>query len=245
MAGLDPDPAAARAGSRPQRRGSREPEPRLRLEILPALTEPAFQDQKLEATWRLQNDLGIARPAFQADVFARVLEQRHHPYSRALGSGAVRQAGRVEAHMGAIVGIELPQLDEDRTACLRPRPMRGGWRIADIRAGRKVAVLVLEHAVEHEELFAAAMRVRREAGAQGVAHDRGRARHLAAHAIEHAALDAGDRRPRPGEARRVDDGAAGGACGAIHSGLPAARADARWFARAGRPRLPPHELAPH
>src|SRR6202011_2239502 len=68
------------------------------------------------------------------------------------------------------------------------RSMRGSWRVAD----RKVAVLVLEHAVEHEKLSAATMRVGREAGLRSVAHDRGRPRHLLADAVEHAALDPAD-----------------------------------------------------
>ena len=74
----------------------------------------------------------------------------------------------------------------------RPRRVRRGRRIADVGADRKVAVFVREHALEHEELLAAAMGVRREAGSRRVADDRSRARHLVADAIEHAPLDPGD-----------------------------------------------------
>ena len=34
-----------------------------------------------------------------------------------------------------------------------------GRRVADIRTGEVIAVLALEHAIEHEKLLAAAMRV--------------------------------------------------------------------------------------
>jgi hypothetical protein len=55
-------------------------------------------------------------------------------------------------------------------------------------------MLVLEDAVQHEELLAPAMGVRREMAVRGVANDRGRARHLIPDAVEHSPVDPGDGR---------------------------------------------------
>ena len=61
---------------------------------------------------------------FQANALAPVLEERHQFHPRALRDGNVSHPGGIEAHVCAVVGIELPELDEDRTAWSRPRRMR-------------------------------------------------------------------------------------------------------------------------
>ena len=70
--------------------------------------------------------------------------------------------------------------------------MAAGRRVADIGAGGIVAVLVLKDAVQHQELLAAAMGVRREVAVPGVADDGGGAGHLVPDAVEHAAVHPGD-----------------------------------------------------
>ena len=83
--------------------------------------------------------------------------------------------------------------------------MIGARRIADIGAGGILAKLVAEHAVEHQDLLAAAMLVPLEPAAGGVAHQAGGARHLGTVAFEHLARDARHRRVDPGQIRCRDD----------------------------------------
>ena len=75
--------------------------------------------------------------------------------------------------------------------------MARGRRIANIGTGRIIAVLVLKHAVEHQKLFATAMRVRREAAGRCVPNHGRRSGHLITDAIEHAPVDARDRGGNP------------------------------------------------
>src|SRR5262249_17551114 len=70
-------------------------------------------------------------------------------------------------------------------------------------ASGEIAMLVLEHAVQNKELFAAAMRMGGEARPGCVADDRGGPGDLLADAVQHMALDAGNRRRRPGKLRCV------------------------------------------
>ena len=65
-------------------------------------------------------------------------------------------------------------------------------------------MLVLENAVQDQELLAAAMGVGREVAVRRIAHDRGRARHFIADAVQHAPVDSGDRRWPPVEPRRMN-----------------------------------------
>ena len=110
---------------------------------------------------------------------------------------------------GAIVGIELPELYEDGATRRRARFMPRGRRVAHVGARRVIAMLILEHAVEYQELFAAAMGVRREMAVRRVAHDRCGARDLFADAVEHPPIDPGHGRGNPGQSRGVDHGALG------------------------------------
>jgi len=71
--------------------------------------------------------------------------------------------------------------------------MAGGRRVANISPRRVVAVLVLKHAIKHQELLAATMRVRRETAVPCVTDDRGRARHFITDAVEHSPIDPGNR----------------------------------------------------
>ena len=94
--------------------------------------------------------------------------------------------------------------------------MARGGRVADVGAHRVVAMLVLKHAFEHDELLAPAVRVRREMASRRVAHDGSGARHLVANAIEHAPLHAGDGRIHPRLLRGVNDDALAEVCVDVH-----------------------------
>jgi hypothetical protein len=86
--------------------------------------------------------------------------------------------------------------------------MAGGRRIADVAARRIVAMLVLEHAVEHKELLTAVVHVHGEVAGGCIADDRCRARDLIADAVEHAPVNARHRRRHPVEPARVNHGTA-------------------------------------
>jgi hypothetical protein len=86
------------------------------VSLISRLAETALQDQELHAARRRQNDLDVRRPALQANTLAPVLEERHQFHPRALRGGNVSHPGGIEAHVCAVVGIKLPELDEDRTA---------------------------------------------------------------------------------------------------------------------------------
>ncbi len=78
-------------------------------------------------------------------------------------------------------------------------------RVANVGAGGKIAVVVGEGAVEHQELFAAGMFMGREPAARGIAAEAGRARDLVAVALQQATLDAGERRGDPWQRAGRDD----------------------------------------
>ena len=75
---------------------------------------------------------------------------------------------------------ELPEPHEDGAAFPRSGYMRGAGWVAEIAAGRVVAMLILEDTVQYEDLLAAMMRVTRESAASRVAYNRRRTGDLAA-----------------------------------------------------------------
>ena len=81
-----------------------------------------------------------------------------------------------------------------------------------------IAVLVLEHAVQNDELLSASVRVGGKVAVWRVADDRRRSRYFIDDAVEHAAIDARHGRGHPGETRRVDDGALREVCVELHCG---------------------------
>src|SRR5208337_3465311 len=100
--------------------------------------------------------------------------------------------------------IELPELDKDDAPGRRARRVVRRGRIADVRSGREIAMLVLEDAVKDQELLAAAVSMRGETTVRRVPDDRGGARHLIANAIQHPAVDAFHRRGDPWKPRGMD-----------------------------------------
>jgi len=81
--------------------------------------------------------------------------------------------------------------------------------IADIGALAVVAVFVGEYAVENEKLLAQPMLMGRKRTGRRIAHQRRRPRHLAADAVEEAAIDAGLRRRDPRQRIGCDHDTAG------------------------------------
>jgi len=126
-------------------------------EDIAAVGEFAVQNKQLNAGRRFKSDLSARLPAFDRHHFMLVLVERHDFHACPRRVALIRALGSVDAHLRAIGRIELPQLHENRAARLRARRVRGGRRIAHVGTGRIVAMLVLEHAFEHEELFATRM----------------------------------------------------------------------------------------
>jgi hypothetical protein len=64
-------------------------------------------------------------------------------------------------------------------------------------------MFVLKHAVQHEELLASAVGVRRETAFRRVTHDRGCARDLVSDPVKHPPIDTDDWRSDPGDLRAM------------------------------------------
>ena len=106
---------------------------------------------------------------------------------------------RVDHHAHLVRRVELAQLHEQDAAATFPchsrvRAVAAACRVAHVGARRVGAVLVGEAALQHQELLAEFVPVRREARARRIPHDRGCTRDLAAVALDHPPPDAGDGR---------------------------------------------------
>src|SRR5262249_7190111 len=216
MSSLDPYLASGRTGARFEGPPHREAQPGLRLESLAPLFEGSFEHQEFHTAGIGKRDGGARRPVFEANVFVGILEQGHQLDARAVRRSEERHLTRVETHVCTVLGGELPELHEQNTTRRRARRVRGGGWVADVRAHRVLAVLVLEHAFEHQELLAAAVPVRGEVALRCVADDRGGSRNLLTDSIQHAPLDATHGRGNPGNARRVDRGTRREICVQVH-----------------------------
>src|SRR5277367_5804775 len=89
----------------------RKPKPGLRLENLPSCAEASIQNDDLDATWIAECDFGAWHPALQSDVFMVVAKERHDLGARPARGGCEHHLARVDAHLGPVVRIELPELD--------------------------------------------------------------------------------------------------------------------------------------
>src|SRR5215831_4886337 len=156
MPGLDPYLASGRTGAPLEDTPHREPQPGLRLEALATLFEASFEHQDFHTAGIGKRNGGAGRPAFEANVFVRILEQGHQLDARAVRRSQERHLVRVETQVRTVLGGELPELHEQNATRCRARRVRGGGWVSDVRAHRILAVLVLEYAFEHQELLAAA-----------------------------------------------------------------------------------------
>src|SRR5271165_3383325 len=172
MAVLDPDLAALRTGLGLQRAAGWEPQPGLRLEAFATLIEIAVQHQHLGAARHGHRDRCSGSPALQAYVFAAVAEQRNELDPWPAGGGPIRNRAAIDPHLRPVGEIELPELDEEDASRHRAGRVTRGRRIADVRAGRELAVLILEDAFEDKELLPTSVRMGGEMAARCVANDR-------------------------------------------------------------------------
>src|SRR5262249_49777148 len=159
--------------------------------------------KKFAAVRKIESNRGIRQPAFHPYLLPATMEQRGDLNAESVLCRLVSQRPGLDTHPCAGPPIELPQLDEEHAARRGARRGARVRRIADIGTGRVIAMLVLESALKHKKLFAAVMRVRREAAGRRVAHDRGRSSDLAADAIEHPPVDPGDWRGDPWQQGRM------------------------------------------
>src|SRR5678815_4084532 len=77
-------------------------------------------------------------------------------------AGQVNRSMRVDDNVLASPSVELPKLDEQYAAGIRKGRVTKAFRIEQERSGRPIAVLIREHAFEHEDLLTLGMVVRRE-----------------------------------------------------------------------------------
>ena len=166
-----------------------------------------LDDQNLFATrMPVRTKTGVGRPSNQGCADAVVLMQRHDLQARhhALPPG---QGASVKANRLLVLRGKLPQLDEDHTAVTRKWSMRRARRIAQIGACGVVAAFIGKDAFKHQDFFTAAMHMPGKAGARQVAHDAGGPRNFRANAVQHASLNAGQRRWEPFGASSTRDDA--------------------------------------
>src|SRR5215469_10660929 len=142
--------------------------------------EIAVQYQHLGAARQHHRDWRSRSPALQAYLFTVVTEQRGELDPRSAGGGPIGHRAGIDLYLRSVGKIELPELDEEDASRHRAgRVTRGRW-IADVRAGRELAVLVLEHAVEDEEFLSAVVHMRGEMATRCIANDGRGSSHLLA-----------------------------------------------------------------
>src|SRR5262249_27419739 len=101
-------------------------------------------------------------PALDADAIGESVLYIKQPALDASRGRLPAAAPRINDDVQAIASGVLAQLDEQSAAALRKRRVAETFGIQEVGAGRPVAVFVREHAVEHEDLLAVRMIVRRE-----------------------------------------------------------------------------------
>ena len=170
--------------------------------------EYAVKDQNFFAAgMRMRIEAGMGPPCHQGRTDPVELMKRHYRQARNKTGSPTRDVGVKHDFLG-ISGRELPELGEYRTAVAgEGRVFRARW-IPDVGAGRVIAMLVGKHAIKHQKLFTAAMRVLAELRAGRIANDAGGTGYLAANPVKPMPPDAGARGRHPGVVRhRLDDDA--------------------------------------
>ena len=94
-------------------------------------------------------------------------------------------------------GRQMPALYPQYTALVAPGRMLAAVGLAQPRAGWIDAVLVFEHALQDQKLFAHRVFVLREIYVGSVAHDGSGARFFLTDTVQHLALDPARRRRDP------------------------------------------------
>src|SRR3546814_6318605 len=111
-------------------------------------------------------------PSFKLHQLVRAIMQDRARDSRPSGIGRKGDTCKVERELRPVLRIELPQLDEDRAAPVRPGNVPGADRVADISTHRIIAMLVLEDSFEHDELLAPIVGMRGKMACGSIAEDR-------------------------------------------------------------------------
>lgn len=140
-------------------------------EMLAAFFEVAIKYQKFAAVRKIERNRSVRGPALHPHLLAAVIEQQSDFNTRPTLGIRVRECLSIEAHWCSVLQIELPQLDEEQAARRGAWGVARGGRITDIGTGRIIAMLVLKHAVEHNKLLTAAMRMCRETAGRCIAND--------------------------------------------------------------------------
>src|SRR4051794_23446843 len=128
--------------------------------MLALFVERSTQYQQLEPSGCRNVDPRPGRPFFKAHLLDRILEQRQDGHRRPILCWREGPSSRYHANFSPVCRIELPELDENRAAGRRTRRMARRRRIADVAAGRIVAMFVLKHPIQDEKFLAAVMDMR-------------------------------------------------------------------------------------
>src|SRR5579871_920528 len=166
----------------------RQAAPGLRLQCLAADGQAPANEEKLQTFGVFDRDAAVRPPIFEPHFLMSVVEQ--NCCGRRTSSGRnLFSFARLAHGLGSIIRTKLPEANEDRASVFRGRYMRSIWRVADVRAGRIVAMLVLKNAVEDDEFLATAVGMARKGAGRRIAHDRGGAGLLLADTKQHAPVN--------------------------------------------------------
>ena len=188
MIALNPKPRALLASSKSGHLAGGKTDPIVPRESLSFVDDTAFKHECFGPTVTNQFGLDAHIPDFKRDVLIISFRQ-----ACVLDAGSTlvgTDIKRVEINrvLFLVIGVELPQLHEDRAARFRARNMVCTNRIADICARRIVAMLVLKNAFQDDEFLTTTMGVLRKGTALCVADDARRARDFVTDAVEHTAV---------------------------------------------------------
>src|SRR5262245_18963207 len=125
-----------------------------------AVAEAALKHENLKPPVRMKLDRGARGPLLEANVLTGIFEERHQPHAIAFLDLDQRRLVGIDPDMPAVGEVELPELHEHRAAALRAGRVTGLRRVADIGPCRKIAMLVLKHALEHKKFLTAIMHMR-------------------------------------------------------------------------------------
>jgi hypothetical protein len=116
MIALDPD---ARTRSTARHKGSAafwHPQPGMPCECVATFLEAAVENENFQAVRRIEMKVYVRTPSFERNILATIMEQWQNLYARTAGISHEFHFVRIDAHVGAVGEVELPQFHEDGAA---------------------------------------------------------------------------------------------------------------------------------
>lgn len=159
MIALYPKPCALLACNKIGHLAGGKTDPIVPHKSLSYVSDTAFEHQCFRPAFTNQLSLYTRVPDFERDVFIVSFRQACVFDAGSCLIGTRLKRVEINRVLLLVLGVELPQLHEDRAARFRLRNMVCANRVTDIGTRRIVTMLVLENTFEDNEFLAAAMRV--------------------------------------------------------------------------------------